>query len=157
MLTNGRALTLIVFMVAIGAHGVYHAQTAARDKLAVAKTATCTFTVYATVMWKSGEAEGALKTGKLSVQFSEINSDEGSARLVSGFGIYDIIVRLAPGALHFIQAYRDGPLYTTTIFDQESRDGRLKAVHTRHEYSEISLPGFTSRPEQYYGDCAVGP
>ena len=157
MPTNSRVTALIVIPFVLGIHGVLHAQAATRDKLAAAKTVTCTFTVYATGIWKSGEAEATLKTGKLSVQFSEINSDEGSARLVSGFGIYDIIVRLAPGALHFIQAYRDGPLYTTTIFDQESRDGRLKAVHTRHEYSEISLPGFTSRPEQYYGDCAVGP
>jgi hypothetical protein len=134
-----------------------HAQTATREQLAAAKTVTCVFTVYATGTWKNGEAEGALKTGKLSVQFTEINTDEGSARMASGFGIYDIIVRLASGSLHFIQAYRDGPLYTTTIFDKESRDGRLKAVHTRHEYTDIALPGFTSKPEQYYGDCAVGP
>jgi hypothetical protein len=147
----------MVLVFVFNVHGVLHAQTATRDKLAAAKAVTCTFTVYATGTWRNGEAEGTLKSGKLSVQFSEINTDEGSARLVSGFGIYDIIVRLAPGALHFIQAYRDGPLYTTTIFDQESRVGRLKAVHTRHEYSELSLPGFTSRPEQYYGDCAVGP
>jgi hypothetical protein len=29
------------------------------------------------------------------------------------------------------------------------------AVHTRHEYTDISLPGFTSRPEMYIGDCAA--
>ena len=34
-------------------------------------------------------------------------------------------------------------------------DGKLRAVHTRHEYTEVSLPGFTSRPEQYYGDCTA--
>jgi hypothetical protein len=150
-----RALIVLAFV--LGGPGALHAQTAARDKLAAAKTVTCAFTVYATGTWKNGEAEGALKTVKLSVQFIEINTDEGSARLASGFGIYDIIVRLAPGSLHFIQAFRDGPLYTTTIFDKESRDGRLKAVHTRHEYADIALPGFTSKPEQYYGDCAVGP
>jgi len=26
-------------------------------------------------------------------------------------------------------------------------------VHARHEYTEVSLPGYTSRPEQYYGEC----
>ena len=31
------------------------------------------------------------------------------------------------------------------------------AVHTRHEYTDVLLIGFTSRPEQYYGDCAIGP
>ena len=132
---------------------VLDAQTATRARLATAKTVTCTFTVSATGTWKNGTAEGELKPGTLSVQFIEVNADEGTARLVSGFGNYDIIVRLAQGFLHFVQSFRDGPLYTTTIFDQESRAGKLKAVHTRHDYSEISLPGFTSRPQQYYGDC----
>jgi len=51
--------------------------------------------------------------------------------------------------------FLDGPLYTTRIFPKETRAGKLQAVHTRHEYTEISLPGFTSRPEQYYGECDV--
>jgi hypothetical protein len=29
------------------------------------------------------------------------------------------------------------------------------AVHTRHEYTDTRLVGFTSRPELYIGDCAV--
>ena len=134
-----------------------NAQPAVRDKLAAAKTVQCAFTTYATGTWKNGEAQGELKAGKLSIQFTEINTDEGSARMVGGFGTYDIIVRLSTGALHFIQAFRDGPLYTTTIFDKESRDGKLKAVHTRHEYADVALPGFTSKPEQYYGECVLGP
>jgi hypothetical protein len=157
MLLESYLRVLMLLALVGGGPDTLPAQSPARDKLAAAKTVTCAFTVSATGTWKNGEAEGALKTAKLSVHFTEINTDEGSARLVSGFGTYDIIVRLAPGTLHFIQAYRDGPLYTTTIFDKESRDGRLKAVHTRHEYADIALPGFTSKPEQYYGDCAVGP
>ena len=148
---------LLLLALVGGGPDALHAQSPTRDKLVAAKTVTCVFTVYATGTWQNGEAEGALKTGKLSVQFTEINTDEGSARMVGGFGTYDIIVRLAPGALHFIQAFRDGPLYTTTIFDKESRDGKLKAVHTRHEYADVALPGFTSKPEQYYGECVLGP
>jgi hypothetical protein len=52
--------------------------------------------------------------------------------------------------------YGSGPLYTTTVLAKESRDGRLLAIHTRHEYTDVSLPGFTSRPEMYLGECAVG-
>jgi len=149
-----RVLTVLsLFLAGADALG---AQTSARDKLAAAKTVKCNFSVFATGSWKDGEAQGELKTAKLVVQFTEINTDEGTARMVSGFGNYDIIVRLSEGALHFIQAFRAGPLYTTTIFDKESRDGKLKAVHTRHEYADVSLPGFTSRPEQYYGECEVG-
>jgi len=50
-----------------------------------------------------------------------------------------------------------GPLYVTTVIAKETKDGRLMAVHTRHEYTQISMPGFTSRPEMYVGDCATGP
>lgn len=48
-----------------------------------------------------------------------------------------------------------GALYVTTVFNQETQAGRLQAAHTRHEYTPVSLPGLTSRPEQYFGDCAV--
>jgi hypothetical protein len=48
-----------------------------------------------------------------------------------------------------------GAVYVTTIFNSETKNGRLLAVHTRHEYTPVQLPGLTSRPEQYYGDCQV--
>jgi hypothetical protein len=58
--------------------------------------------------------------------------------------------------LHFVQIFVDGPLYTTTIFPNETRAGKLQAVHTRHEFTPgMSLPGFTWQPEQYYGECEV--
>jgi uncharacterized protein YjbI with pentapeptide repeats len=47
-------------------------------------------------------------------------------------------------------------LHTTTVLAREARDGRLLAVHTRHEYTDVRLPGFTSRPEMYIRDCAAG-
>jgi hypothetical protein len=56
-----------------------------------------------------------------------------------------------------MQMHGAGPLYTTTVIARETKDGRLMAVHTRHEYTDISLPGFTSRPEMYVGDCRVTP
>jgi len=153
---SSRRLVLLAVVGLIGTtSGGVTAQTL-RAKLTTAKTVTCTFTASAAGDWKAGEAEGVVKPAKLTVQFIEINSDEGTARMKSGFGNYDIIVRMSEGSLHFIQAFRSGALYTTTIFDKESRDGKLKAVHTRHEYTDVQLPGFTSRPEQYYGECELG-
>ena len=64
-------------------------------------------------------------------------------------------MQLQGGYLHFMQVGLNGFLYTTTVFDKVSKPGRLRAVHTRHEYTEINLPGYTSRPQQYYGDCEV--
>lgn len=95
------------------------------------------------------------KDASLTLEFLDVNADEGSARLASGYGTYDIIVRYAEGYLHFIQSFRNGPLHITTILEEETADGRLKAMHSRHEYTDFALPGFTSSPEQYYGTCEI--
>jgi hypothetical protein len=125
-------------------------------KLAEVKTLNCAFTVLATGTWKAGEPQSEVKPSKLTLKFDHINSDEATARLVGAFGPSDIVVRFLEGTLHFVQIFRAGPLYTTTVFPKEARPGKLQAVHTRHEWSEVSLPGFTSRPEQYYGECELG-
>jgi hypothetical protein len=129
----------------------------AQARLANAKSLKCVFQIVATASWTNGEPKTEIKPAKLSIGFDEINPDEGTARMVGTFGPSEIIVRLSTGNLHFVQAFREGPLYTTTIFPKETRNGSLQAVHSRHEYTEVSLPGFTSRPEQYYGECAIGP
>ena len=125
--------------------------------LSNAKSLTCTFSMLATGTWIKGEPRAEVKSATLSLRFDSINVDEGTARIVGDFGPSDIIVRLTAGTLHFMQLFNEGPLYVTTIFPRETRSGKLQAVHTRHEYTDVSLPGFTSRPEQYYGECAVQP
>ncbi len=125
------------------------------EKLFAARVVNCTFTTMASGTWNSGVAVAETRASKLSFGFDQIDADQGTARVIGAFGPSDIIVRFSLGALHFVQAFREGPLYATTIFPQESRDGKFKAVHTRHEFTEVRLPGFTSRPEQYYGECEI--
>lgn len=132
------------------------AQTA-RERLASVSKVDCTFTLSAVGTWKSGVPEANMKTTPLAMRFDEVNPDDGTARVIGMFGPSDIIVRLSGDTLHLIQSFRDGPLYATTVFPKETRPGRLQAVHTRHEFTEVSLPGYTSSPEQYYGDCQVSP
>jgi hypothetical protein len=130
----------------------------AQDKgiLAAARSIKCSFPAMALGSWGKEGAEGRIKPATLSLQFDAINTDEGSAEMKSTFGgKYDIIVRYAEGYLHFIQSFLDGPLYTTTILEKKTADGKLKAMHSRHEFTDISLPGFTSSPEQYYGTCEI--
>jgi hypothetical protein len=43
----------------------------------------------------------------------------------------------------------------TTVFDQETTGGKLRAVHSRHESFITPLEGSTSSPEQYYGECEI--
>jgi hypothetical protein len=128
-----------------------------RARLAGVRALDCTFTVNAVATWKSGVPQAELKTATLSLRFDSVNPDDGTARVVGAFGPSDIIVRLSGDTLHLIQSFREGPLYATTVFPKETRAGRLQAVHTRHEFTDVSLPGYTSSPEQYYGDCQVSP
>ena len=123
--------------------------------LASVKSVTCSFPVSATGTWNNGEPRAEVKSATLSLRFDSINTDDGTARMIGNYGAADIIVRLTNRTLHLVQMFLDGPLYTTTIFPKETRGNKLQAVHTRHEYTEVSLPGFTSRPEQYYGECEV--
>jgi hypothetical protein len=111
----------------------------------------------ATGTWGKDQAEAKTKPTTLNLEFESINTDEGTAELKEQgkVGKYDIIVRYAQGYLHFIQAFYNGPLYTTTVLDKKTPAGKLKAMHSRHEFTDFALPGFTSSPEQYYGECEI--
>src|SRR5262245_54887741 len=127
-----------------------------KGKLATAKKMKCTFPLIATGTWAGAQPKAEVKPAKLVLQFQDINTDEGTARLEGSIGgTYDIIVRYAGGYLHFIQSFLDGPLYTTTVLEKPTSGGKLKAMHSRHEYTDFALPGFTSSPEQYYGECEI--
>ena len=115
----------------------------------------CSFTVIATADWTEGAAEAGVDSSTLSLRFEEIDADGATAAIVGPYGASHIIVRQTGDYLHLVQMFTVGPLYTTTVIDRETADGRLMAVHTRHEYTDTRLVGFTSRPEQYVGDCAV--
>lgn len=115
----------------------------------------CSFTVIATADWSEGEADASVEPSRLSLRFEEIDADGATAAIVGPYGASHIIVRQTGDYLHLVQMFTVGPLYTTTVIDRETADGRRMAVHTRHEYTDTRLVGFTSRPEQYVGDCAV--
>ena len=128
----------------------------AQSRLADVTELACTFSLIVTGTWTDGEPEVELDTSTLSFRFVSIDADGATAEAVGPFGPSHIITRLSGDYLHFMQLFNVGPLYTTTIIDRETRDGTFMAVHTRHEYTDVRLTGFTSRPEQYYGECAAG-
>ena len=115
----------------------------------------CSFPLITTGTWTNGEPEAELGTSTLKFQFVEIDPDGATANAVGPFGPSHIITRLSGDYLHFMQLFNIGPLYTTTVINRETHDGKFMAVHTRHEYTDVRLTGFTSRPEQYYGECEV--
>jgi hypothetical protein len=157
-LEMGRYVSLVIVaaLAALGAAPEALAQNSAlQRKLAAAKALECTFATLATGNWQGAKPTAAVAEAKLEVSFSAINIDEGTAEADGGFGAAYIIVRYAQGYLHLMQMSEAGPLHVTTVFAAESSPGRFKAAHTRHEYSPTMVPGFTSRPELYVGDCAV--
>jgi hypothetical protein len=150
------AVAVAISIVFIALTSIAHAQTAAPTTLANATTLKCVFSVMASGTWTAtGESQGALRATNLTLEFDAINTQEGTAHLVGFTGTPFITVRLFNTSLHILAMDGGGPLYVTTVFGKESRNGKLRAVHTRHEYTDVSLPGFTSTPEQYYGECDV--
>lgn len=127
----------------------------AQGRLADTVGLDCSFTVLATAGWPDGEAQAGIGPSTLSLRFEDIDTDGATAAIVGPYGASHIIVRQTGDYLHLVQMFTVGPLYTTTVIDRQTTEGRLMAVHTRHEYTDTQLVGFTSRPEQYVGDCAV--
>jgi len=127
----------------------------AQAKLAEAKSLRCTFPLSTTGTWKDGKPAAAVGASTLVLLFEAINTDEGTAQLKNGSVGTEITVRASEGYLNLIQSFRTGPLYTTTVFEKDKTGGKLKAVHSRHEYFTVPLAGSTSSPEQYYGECEI--
>ena len=131
------------------------AHPAAQGELANAAALNCSFSLITTGTWTDGAPEAEVGASTLNLQFVDIDPDGATANTIGPFGPSHMIARLNGDYLHFVQLFDAGPLYTTTVIDRETRDGKFMAVHTRHEYTDVRLTGFTSRPEQYYGECEI--
>ena len=158
-----RMVLLTAIVVTSCAAGVRSSSQArsAPSALDAATGAKCVFTLMTQGTLVNGEphAETRTLTRPLTLQLEAIDVDGGTAKAIGAMAIetssQDVIAQRRGKYLHFVHILRDGPLYTTTIIDQPTRDGKLMAIHTRHEYNLISVPGFPSKPEQYYGECTL--
>jgi hypothetical protein len=126
--------------------------------IAKATSLRCSFSTQTKAGWRAdGSADISTGKGALTLRFEGIDTDAGTAELRTGSMTSELIVRASQGYLNFLQVFRTGPIYTTTVFDAGSRGDKFKAVHSRHEYLDPPLPGATSGPEQYYGECEIVP
>jgi hypothetical protein len=127
-----------------------------QSPIAKAKSVRCAFQRVAVGGWQTQSTpEAVVRESTLVLRFESIDIDSGVAQLRNGSVGSDVTVRSAEGYLHFMQAFRTGPLYTTTVFEAGATGGKFKAVHSRHEYFAVALPEATSSPEQYYGECEI--
>jgi hypothetical protein len=148
---------IVAFTVAPGSGATAMTQApASTGGLAEAKALRCSFTRQGAGTWRKDTAiDVSSRSATLALRFDSIDADAGTAQLRNGAVGSEVILRVVPGYVHFMQAFRTGPLYTTTVFEAGATGGRFKAVHSRHEYFTTPLPGATSTPEQYYGDCEI--
>lgn len=144
-----------LLLATIGAQQSAQAQSALQRQLESATRLECTFVASATTGWDAETPTIDTTPVELEASFFDINVEEGTAEADSRFGASFIIARYRNGYLHLMQISDAGPLYITSVMAHDAGGGRFMAVHVRHEYSPIKLPGFTSRPEMYVGDCGI--
>jgi hypothetical protein len=145
------ALAAALTLVASGAF----AQSAAQNPLARVKSLTCTFGPYSVGVWKNGEPQAQIKDARLSLQIDEIDTDGGTARVTGTSGPVHVTALLTVSSLHLMERSVTGTLNVTTIFAVARGAQKLRAVHSRHDYLQMSIPGFESEPtvSQSYGTC----
>lgn len=159
---NIRSKPALITVVALLAGSLVAGSASAQNRrlqqlLANADKIDCTFTTLVVGDWNGSETTTTVSPVEQKAGFFDIDIDEGTAESSGKFGSSFIVVRQAHTYLHFMQMLSSGPLYVTTVLAEETTDGKLKAIHTRHEYTPTKVPGFTSRPEMYLGECTVEP
>jgi hypothetical protein len=118
----------------------------------------CSFTAMATGNWtRGGEPSVTTSPSEMAVEFTNLSVLDGSASLKGVTGNLLITVLPAGAHLHLVVTNTGGLFHLTSVSPSESRPGFYKAIHSRHELTEsaVIIPGYTSRPEQYIGECAV--
>ena len=152
-MSKSALVTAIVFAFALSAA----AQTTDKNPLAQVKHLKCRFSVYASGSWtKAQEPQGQIRQPEtLQLDIDEIDADSGSGRVTGTAGPSEVTALLTISSLHFMERSVTGTLNITTVFAGEPDAKSFRAVHTRHDYLPMSLPGYQSEPSvsQHYGVC----
>lgn len=146
-------VTVILSAVALTAS----AQTTDKNPLAQVRHLKCRFSVYASASWtKAQEPQAQVRQPEtLSLEIDDIDTDSGSGRVTGTAGPAEVTALLTISSLHFMERSVTGTLNITTVFAGEPDAKTFRAVHARHDYLPMSLPGFQSEPSvsQHYGVC----
>src|SRR5690349_10493159 len=147
---------LVTAIVLTAAHAAT-AQTTEKNPLAQVKHLKCRFSVYASASGsKAQESQAQVRQPEtLSLDIDEIDTDSGSGRVTGTAGPVDVTALLTISSLHFMERSVTGTLNITTVFAGDPDAKTFRAVHARHDYLPMSLPGYQSEPSvsQHYGVC----
>ena len=117
----------------------------------------CSFPASAAGAWKNGESQAVVQkpADVFTLSIIDIDTQDGTAEVIGLGAPAHVTVKLAGANLHFLDIRLTGALAITTVFSEQSRDGRLKAVHSRSDYLGGRGGGDSPSVSQYYGDCEV--
>jgi hypothetical protein len=155
-------MTRLSLLVLVGAcsllvGGSVHAQNPLPGRLALVRSLRCVFSTAASGVWEGGTATVRPRTGvTLRMEIHSIDTRDGTAVLGGAPESASFLVaQLLGWTLHFVQTTGTGGLAVTSVFARESRDGKLKATHSRSSFVPAGAQDAVTEPDaqQYYGDC----
>ena len=120
------------------------------------KALKCRFPAATSATWKGGEPQAQTKTQEMLFTISEIDVQDGTAEILGTAGRSFVTAVLSGWSMYFVES-SVGQLNVTTVFAQEASPKKLKAVHSRHGYLQMSVGRFISEPSvsQNYGECEI--
>ena len=151
--------TVLAFVLVAAASGAVAAQDAAPEPpnpLAALKRLKCAFPVATTGVWKEGAPQAQTRTQQLAFEIAEIDVQDGTAEFMGTAGRAYVTAVLSGWSLYFVEN-AVGQLNVTTVFAQEAAPKKLKAVHSRHGYLQMTVGRYVAEPSvsQNYGECEV--
>ena len=153
-----KRFTVLVFTVLLVATPVARALAQAEppNPLMTVKQLKCRFPTASAAAWKSGDPQVQIKQQELLFEINNIDVQDGTAEYIGTAGRAFVTAVLSGWSLYFVEN-SVGQLNVTTVFAQEASPKRLKAVHSRHGYLQMTVGKFIAEPSvsQNYGDCEI--
>jgi hypothetical protein len=148
-------VTLMLFTAAASLRGG-QAPAEPPNPLTTVKRLKCRFPTASAAAWKSGDPQVQIKTQELMFEITNIDVQDGTAEYQGTAGRAFVTAVLSGWSLYFVEN-SVGQLNVTTVFAQETAPKRLKAVHSRHGYLQMTVGKFIAEPSvsQNYGDCEI--
>jgi hypothetical protein len=154
----GRKAVAAALLIVVGSAAARGAQPQAEppNPLTTVKRLKCRFPTASAAAWKSGDPQIQIKTQELLFEITNIDVQDGTAEYQGTAGRAFVTAVLSGWSLYFVEN-SVGQLNVTTVFAQEAAPKRLKAVHSRHGYLQMTVGKFIAEPSvsQNYGDCEM--
>jgi len=151
-----RCLVLLMACSCLPA-GSARAQDLTQARFVSIRRLQCVFTAAAAGLWQAGTAAVRPRSEVLlRLDIDAIDGQDGTATMrdVPETAAHPI-AQFSGWTLHIIQTDGTGGLSVTSVFARESRDGKLKAVHSRANYLPGGTPDVEPSAQQFYGECGA--